>query len=213
MPKKVYRLPKRVKWGSVLILVCAMGVGLQPFAPAQERQYLTGQLLVATPEMRDPRFAETVIYMARHDEEGAMGLVVNKPIATGPISELLKWLGVKGEGKESSGEITIHFGGPVGPGLAFMIHSDDYVTKDTMVVRDGFAVTSADVEVLRAITSGKGPRRNLFVMGYAGWAPGQLEAEIKRNDWFLIPAEKELIFGSEAKKKWKRAMDKRRIRT
>ncbi len=109
--------------GATLLSVCAVGIGLQPFAVAEESQFLTGQLLVATPEMGDPRFVETVIYIVSHNEEGAMGLVVNRPVATGPISDLLKWFGVESEG--ATGEITLHYGGPVEPEKGSVLHSDD----------------------------------------------------------------------------------------
>lgn len=194
----------------VLLLVCAMGNGLQRVAVAEEHQYLTGRLLVATPEMGDPRFARTVIYMVSHNEDGAMGLVINRPFARGPISDLLKGLGVESEG--ASGEIVLHYGGPVKPGQAFMLHSNDYVGDGTTVVDDGIAVT-ADPEALRAISRGKGPRQSLFLFGYAGWGPGQLEAEIKAKAWFSIPSEEALIFDAEAETKWDRARAKRTIKT
>jgi putative transcriptional regulator len=176
---------------------------------AEEERFLTGQLLVATPEMPDPRFAETVLYMIKHDEHGAVGLVVNRPVAKGPIADVLKSLGVETEG--AGGEITLHYGGPVEPGKGFILHSDDYVLDSTTKIKDGIAVTT-DPELLRALSLGKGPRRTLLALGYAGWAPGQLEAEIKANGWFSIPADAELIFGADAEKKWERAMERRRIK-
>jgi len=176
---------------------------------AEEERFLTGQLLVATPEMPDPRFAETVLYMIKHDEHGAVGLVVNRPVARGPIADVLKSLGVETEG--AGGEITLHYGGPVEPGKGFILHSDDYVLDSTTKIKDGIAVTT-DSEILRALSLGKGPRRSLLALGYAGWAPGQLEAEIKANGWFSIPADAELIFGADAEKKWDRALERRRIK-
>lgn len=179
-----------------------------PLAADQGRN-LTGQLLVATQEMSDPRFVETVIYIIKHDESGAMGLVINRPVAKGPIADLLKSLGA--EAKEAKGEIVLHYGGPVQPEQGFILHTDDYKTDGTKVVGDGIAVTTS-VELLRAISQGKGPRQSLFAFGYAGWAPGQLEAEIKANAWFSIPAEKDLIFGADAESKWRRARDKQGIK-
>ncbi|MBI4523273.1 MAG: YqgE/AlgH family protein [Deltaproteobacteria bacterium] len=170
--------------------------------------YLAGQLLVATGEISDRRFAQTVIYMVMHNKAGAMGLVVNRPVAKGPMADLLKSLGA--ENKDAKGEIVIHYGGPVEPETGFVLHSDDYVVNGTIRVRDGIAATSS-VEVLRAISQGKGPRESLFAFGYAGWGPGQLEAEISRNAWFSIPAEKELIFGADAESKWQRATDRRKV--
>ncbi len=171
-------------------------------------RFLTGQLLVATPEMGDPRFMETVIYMVRHDHHGAMGLIINRPIAKGPIADLLKGLGADSEGAQ--GEIILHYGGPVEPEDAFILHSDDQLMDTSKVVGEGIAFT-ADIELLKAIALGKGPKRSLFILGYAGWAPGQLEAEIRANGWFTIPADKELIFGPDWESKWSRALDRRKI--
>lgn len=179
----------------------------QPFA-AEQNRYLAGQLLVATPEMGDPRFVETVIYMVKHDQHGAMGLIINRPLAKGPIADLLKALGADSEGAQ--GEIILHYGGPVEPEDAFILHSDDQLMDTTKVVGEGIAFT-ADLELLRAIALGKGPKRNLFILGYAGWATGQLEAEIEANGWFTIPADKELIFGPNPETKWNRALDRRKI--
>jgi putative transcriptional regulator len=204
-------LGRLFKWFSVsvgLALVSMAALDLSLCA-AEEERFLTGQLLVATPEMPDPRFAETVLYMIKHDEHGAVGLVVNRPVAKGPIADVLKSLGVETEG--AGGEITLHYGGPVEPGKGFILHSDDYVLDSTTKIKDGIAVTT-DPELLRALSLGKGPRRTLLALGYAGWAPGQLEAEIKANGWFSIPADAELIFGADAEKKWERAMERRRIK-
>lgn len=169
---------------------------------------LTGQLLVATPQMRDPHFSQTVIYMVRHDAEGAMGLVLNRPIAKGPIRDLLESLKMETEG--ASGEIILHYGGPVEPGKGFLLHTDDYVSESTTIVAKGLALT-ADVEVLRAMALGKGPRQSVFLLGYAGWAPGQLEAEMRANAWFTIPADRDLIFGLDDENKWQKAQDRRKI--
>ncbi len=191
------------------LAVFVVGVVMQSPASAGENRFLAGQLLVATPEMKDPHFAETVIYMVRHNEDGAMGVVVNRPVARGSISDLLKVLGVDSEG--ASGEITLHYGGPVEPREGFVLHSKDYVSDGTIVVQGGFSLT-ANIEILRAISRGKGPRRSLVVMGYAGWGPGQLEAEIRAKTWFLIPAEEALIFDEDAEAKWDNARARRRIK-
>jgi putative transcriptional regulator len=167
---------------------------------------LTGQLLVASPEMGDPRFIETVIYMVRHNSEGAFGLVINRPLAKGPIEDLLKSFHAETQGVK--GEIVIHYGGPVTPTAGFILHSDDVLSDTSTKVKDGIAVTS-DAKLISAIGRGKGPRQALIIMGYAGWAPGQLEAELKTEAWFVIPADKELIFGKDAEQKWRQALDKR----
>jgi putative transcriptional regulator len=177
-------------------------------ATVEARQYLAGQLLVATPDMTDPRFVETVLYVVSHDERGAMALVLNRPLARRRVGELLRRPGSDPEGSEV--EITLHYGGPVEPIRGFVLHTDDYRLVTTTRLPDGIALTS-DPEILRAIGRAQGPRRAFFAFGYAGWAPGQLEAEMKKNSWFGIPIEEELIFGADWQHKWQRALDKRKI--
>jgi putative transcriptional regulator len=194
-------------------LVLALLLGAQCTFPAgvesaQRNDYLTGQLLVATPEMRDPRFVETVIYMVKHDAQGAMGLVINRPLAKGPIGDLLKGFGI--ESKEAKGEIIIHYGGPVSAAAGFVLHSDDVLLDNSTIVNDGIAVT-ADAKLIEAMSRGKGPRQSLVMLGYAGWAPGQLEEELKANSWHVVAADRALVFGKDAEKKWRQAMDKRQI--
>lgn len=175
---------------------------------ADRELFLTGQLLVATPEMRDPRFIESVIYMVKHDADGAMGVVINKPIARGLIDDLLKSSGRAATGSHK--DIVMHYGGPVGPRQGFLLHSDDYLIDGSTKLRHGIAIT-ADVKMLEALAGGKGPRRWLFMLGYAGWGPRQLDAELKIGSWFNLPSDQALIFGGDADKKWRLAMDKRQI--
>jgi putative transcriptional regulator len=158
--------------------------------------------------MRDPRFHETVIYMVSHDASGAVGLVVNRPLAHVPLKELLKGFGV--ERDDATGEIVAHYGGPVSPRQGFVLHSDEFLLDTSIVVKDGIVMTP-DIKLLQAIADGKGPRQSLLAFGYAGWAPGQLEGEILANSWFTIPADSSLIFGKDASQKWRRAMDRRKI--
>jgi putative transcriptional regulator len=192
--------------------VVSLAVLLSAFAArsraAEPLGNLTGKLLVATPEMGDPRFSETVIYVVKHNVEGAFGLVINRPVAKGPIRDLLQGFGV--ENKNVKGEVVIHYGGPVGQNQGFVLHSDDVLLEDSTKVKDGIAMTS-DSKLIEAIGLGKGPRQYLIILGYAGWAPGQLEAEIDANAWFVVTGDKALIFGNDAEKKWRRAMDKRQI--
>jgi len=175
---------------------------------AERGQALVGQLLVATEEMQDPRFVESVIYIVKHDHEGTMGLVINRPLAQGPIDDLLKGFGA--ETKGSGREIIIHYGGPVSSRQGFVLHSDDVLLENSMKAKDGIAATS-DTKIIESIANGKGPRQFLFMFGYAGWAPGQLEDEIKRKTWAAVSADKALIFGKDAEKKWRQAIDKRQI--
>ncbi|MGZ8425879.1 MAG: YqgE/AlgH family protein [Candidatus Binatia bacterium] len=198
----------RLLWLAALLLVIDVAnAGLSGLAVPANR-FLAGQLLVASSEMKDPRFAESIIYLVKHDETGALGLVVNKPVAKVPFDELLKGFGIDAKG--AKGEIVVHYGGPVNRYQGFVLHSDDWVLDSSTKVKDGVAMT-ADAKMVQALADGKGPRQALLIMGYAGWAAGQLEMELKANSWFAIGADKSLVFGNEPEKKWRRAMDKRQI--
>jgi len=189
-------------------LSAAMSVTVASLPGAEAAEFTAGQLLVATPEMSDPRFAEAVIYMVKHNTEGAMGLVINRPLAKGPVKDLLRGFGI--EDQEAKGDIIIHYGGPVNASAGFVLHSDDVMLDDSERVRDDIAMT-VNAKLIEAIAHGKGPRQSLVVFGYAGWAPGQLEGEIEAGAWHVVPADKTLVFGKEADKKWQQAMDRRRI--
>lgn len=179
-----------------------------PSTAAQAERPIVGQLLVATEEMKDPRFVESVIYLVKHDSEGTLGLVINRPIARGQIDELLKGFGA--EAKGSNRDIVIHYGGPVSGRQGFMLHSDDVTLQSSIRATDGIVMTS-DTRMLEAVAVGKGPQQFIFAFGYAGWAPGQLQAELKANSWIVVVADKGLIFSEDAENKWRRAMDKRQI--
>lgn len=138
-----------------------------------------------------------------------MGLIVNRPVEEAALSELLEQAGLKATGVK--GNIRIHFGGPVEPGLGFILHTADYTTEGTTVIKNGIAVTTRP-EILRAIGAGTGPRKSLFALGYAGWAPGQLETEMKAGAWEVVPADDALVFDERAETKWERAMARRTIR-
>ena len=191
-----------------LVIVAVARAEIDITAAADQDAFITGQLLVATPEMKDPRFAEAVIYMVKHDADGAFGLVINRPMAKGPFEDLLKGFGAEIEGAQ--GEVLIHYGGPVSMQQGFVLHSDDIMIESSMKVVNGIAMT-ADVKMIEALARGKGPRQSLVMLGYAGWAPGQLEMELKAGSWFVIPGDKPLVFGKDADKKWREAMDKRQI--
>jgi putative transcriptional regulator len=166
-------------------------------------RFLTGQLLVATPRMGDPRFARTVIYIVDHDAEGAMGLVINRSYGEGPWNALLDGFGV--DHQDVSGSVRLHYGGPVDAGRGFVLHTTDYSGVSTRVVDDDVAF-STGLDVLKAVAEGKGPRRSLFVLGYAGWGAGQLEGELARDDWLTAPAEESLIFGDDLDAVWEKAL-------
>jgi putative transcriptional regulator len=167
--------------------------------------YLTGQLLVAMPQMRDPRFARSVIYMCAHSADGAMGLVVNRRVGSITFDDLLQQLEI-GPSRRND-DIRVHFGGPVEQGRGFVLHSCDYLQSGTMRVDDQVALT-ATLDILKEMAAGGGPRRSLLALGYAGWGPGQLDAEIQANGWLSVPADEELLFDDSLDDKWERAITK-----
>ena len=171
----------------------------------EDASYLTGQLLIAMPTMRDPRFARTVIYLCAHNEEGAMGLVVNRLIGSITFPDLLEQLGIDNE--NVSEEIRVHFGGPVESGRGFVLHSAEYEREGTLQVTGAVGLT-ATVDILRDMAAGSGPRRSRLALGYAGWGPGQLDDEIQANGWLNVEADEELIFDDDLEGKWQRAIEK-----
>ena len=171
----------------------------------QNEAYLAGQLLVAMPGMKDPRFAKSVIYMCAHNADGAMGLVLNRALDQLSFTDLLDQLGIDSSGMSES--IQVHFGGPVETGRGFVLHSPDYQQEGTLVVSATVALT-ATVDILRAIAAGSGPRRHLLALGYAGWGPGQLDGEIRANGWLNVAPDDDLVFDGNLTRKWERAMAK-----
>ena len=169
--------------------------------------YLTGQLLIAMPSMRDPRFTRTVIYMCVHNDQGAMGLVINRLVGSIKFADLLEELDLKSEPVAADRFPTIHFGGPVETGRGFVLHSDDYLGGDTMPLEDGLAMT-ATIDVLRDIALGSGPDKAILALGYAGWGPGQLDGELQENSWLSVESDPDLLFGRDLDDKWEKALAK-----
>jgi len=190
------------------LLVRPAGTASQNGATPPQPGGLAGQFLVAADEMGDPRFVRTVILMIRHDATGAMGLVVNRPVGEAPISRLLEGIGLDATG--ARGDVRLHYGGPVEPQQGLTLHTTEFSIDGTSQVTGGIAVTG-NPEILRAIGMGRGPKRYLVALGYAGWARGQLEAEMKAGAWFNVPADETLLFDENYEKKWERAMSRRRI--
>lgn len=165
---------------------------------------LTGQLLIAMPGMPDPRFEHSLIYLCAHSDEGAMGLIVNKPSADVTFENLVDQLPIENTGNLS--DIHVHFGGPVELGRGFVLHSPDFRSEmTTLNVDDGFAMT-ATLDVLESIAKGGGPDKRLIVLGYAGWGPGQLESEIAANGWLICNAKSDLVFDTADAEKWEAAL-------
>ena len=172
---------------------------------SQDGSYVTGQLLIAMPGMRDERFAKSVIYMCAHSEEGAMGLVLNQRLDSLKFAELISQLEL--DEKHLSRDVPVHFGGPVESGRGFVLHTSDYRQDATLEVVNGVALT-ATVDILKAIAQGKGPQKSLLALGYAGWGPGQLDMEIRANGWLQVPSDSEIIFDIEPDTKWERAIER-----
>jgi putative transcriptional regulator len=164
---------------------------------------LAGQLLIAMPQMQDRRFMRSVIFLCAHNEEGAMGLVVNKIIDTVTLPELLEKLGIP---SRLNTRRPVHAGGPVEEGRGFVLHSDDYREDNTLVV--GSMGLTATLDILRAIGRGQGPRRSMLALGYAGWGPGQLDTEMSDNGWLHVPADEAIVFDEDIADKWQRALGK-----
>ncbi len=196
--------------GVTLVIVLLLGrVGLADEPPLPDST--AGQLLVAAPTMPDVRFAESVIYMVTHDGSGALGVIVNRPMGEVSLADLLDGLGLQGEAVE--GRLGVHYGGPVENDLGFVLYTSegaDLSDEFTLGVAGGFAL-SQDVAMVRAIAGGTGPRLSMMVFGYAGWGPGQLESELQRHDWLVVPADDDMVFGAEYDSKWSRALERRGV--
>jgi putative transcriptional regulator len=167
--------------------------------------FMTGELLVAMPQMRDARFTRSVIYICAHTSDGAMGLVVNRLVGSLTFPDLLQQLNIDSQGKGE--HIRIRSGGPVETGRGFVLHSTDYVDDATLKVGDTVGLT-ATIDILKDIASGSGPRRSILALGYAGWGPGQLDQELQANAWLTVPADEELIFDDALNDKWERSLNK-----
>lgn len=181
--------------------------------PGRRPGYLDGQILVAMPTMRDERFSRAVIYLCAHSDEGAMGIVVNQPASNVNFRDLLVQLEVVPaanliELPTTSEAVRVLKGGPVETGRGFVLHSADFfIENSTLPIDDGICLT-ATLDILKAIARGQGPSNAVLALGYAGWAPGQLESEIHANGWLNCAADPELIFGDDAEAKYALALHK-----
>jgi putative transcriptional regulator len=180
---------------------------------SSKRGYLDGQLLIAMPVMGDPRFERSVIYLCAHSSEGAMGIMVNRPAGSIDFPELLVQLNIINKSEQiklpgTAESMKVLRGGPVDTGRGFVLHSSDfYIANATLKIADGICLT-ATIDILKAIAKGEGPRHAILALGYAGWAPGQLENEIQENGWLHCDADADLVFGDELEDKYARALRK-----
>jgi putative transcriptional regulator len=162
---------------------------------------LTGSFLLSTPQMPDPRFAEQVIYICSHGDEGAVGIAINKPDPGITLDDVLRSSNLPvppGLNK------TVYIGGPVEPNAAFILYQSDYATEEQLEV-SSTVFLSRNNKVLEDIGYGRGPEKFLFAVGYAGWGPGQLEQELVSQGWLTIPADDSIIFDVPDQEKWRQA--------
>lgn len=168
---------------------------------------LTGKLLIAMPGMGDPRFDHSVVYMCAHTDEGAMGLIINKPVNDVTVTDLMKQLEVGVEDGLANTDMQVCFGGPVEQGRGFVLHSPDYLSRiQTLEVDENFSMTST-MDVLEDLATGQGPKQALLMLGYSGWGEGQLESEITRNGWLTCAASPKLVFDVPDADKWEAALN------
>jgi putative transcriptional regulator len=196
----------------LILLASAPGGGLRatpsPEEGAPPASPLAGRLLVAEPDLGDPNFRRTVVLVVGQDGAGTLGLVLNRPFGKAPAAELLRRLGLPDEG--AAGDIALGYGGPVQREVGMVVHGPDYALPGTRPVTPELSVTG-DPRVLRDMATGKGPRRALAVLGYAGWGPGQLEAELAQGAWFTIPADPGLVFAPDPAGEWAEAVRRRGV--
>lgn len=189
---------------AVLLLILLFAPATLPLASlpntnAAPADPLVGQLLVASPDIGDPRFFHAVILIVRHSQDGALGIMINRPIGEQPVAKLLEAIGQDATGV--SGSVRVFAGGPVEPGVGFIVHSAEYHRPQTIDIDGRVAVTSSP-DVLRDIGHNAGPRKSLVAFGYAGWGPGQLENELAQHAWFTIPEDPKLVFDEDRDKVW-----------
>jgi putative transcriptional regulator len=173
---------------------------------APKHPSLAGQLLVASAEMGDPRFYHAVILVVRHDQNGALGIIINRPVEDRSMASLLEALGERDTGV--LGSVRIFAGGPVQPEIGFVLHSADYHRPETVDIDGHLAVTSSP-QVLRDIGNKRGPSKSLVAFGYADWGSGQLEGELSRGAWLTAADDEKLIFDEDRDEVWDEAMKRR----
>jgi putative transcriptional regulator len=173
--------------------------------------YLDGQLLIAMPSMTDPRFHRAVIYMCAHSAEGAMGLVINQRAPHITLPRLLEQLEIalvdERPVSTGAGAMSVYMGGPVETSRGFVLHSSDYFAADSTLPINESVCLTATIDILKAIAKGSGPNKAILALGYAGWAPGQLEREIQTNGWLTCPADPDIVFDGDLDTKYSRALD------
>jgi putative transcriptional regulator len=191
----------------------AKSTGSKSPRKSAKRGYLDGQMLIAMPTMGDERFVRSVIYVCAHSNEGAMGIIVNQPAPSITFPDLLVQLDVVPASEliqlpPQAGSVRVLKGGPVDTQRGFVLHSSDYFIDSSTLPIDEEICLTATLDILKAIARGNGPQSAILALGYAGWAPGQLENEIQQNGWLHCSADAELIFGPNTGSKYELALKK-----
>jgi putative transcriptional regulator len=202
MPRTWFERPL-LALAAILLPATLVHAALQSPAQSPGQASLAGQILIASPTLRDPRFDHAVILMVRHSPGGALGIVLNRPLGERPLASLLDDIGEKNSA--AAGSLRIFYGGPVQPEIGFVVHSTDYHRPETIEIDGRVAMTSSR-EILRDIASQHGPQMLLVAFGYAGWGPGQLESELGQRAWFTAAEDSKLIFDEDRDKVWDDAM-------
>ena len=177
-------------------------------APGPDDAYLTGQVLIAMPALQEGPFARSVIYVCAHTGEGAMGIVLNRPLAKPSFADLLQQLDVSPQ--PPARQLRLCEGGPVDGARGFVLHTSDWTGDGSLRVDSQTALT-ASLDVLHAVAAGRGPAKGLLALGYANWGPGQLDDEIQRNAWLSATPEQDLLFDAACDTKWARALASLRV--
>ena len=165
---------------------------------------LTHHFLIAMPSMADPHFSKTLTYICEHNDQGALGLVVNRPIDL-TLKALFERLSLQLSDRKSA-DAPIYFGGPVQTDRGFVLHAPTGDWQSTLRVRDLIGLTTSK-DILEAVGRGEGPERMLVTLGYAGWSPGQLEHELSQNAWLTVEARDGIIFETPAEERLPAAME------
>ena len=172
-------------------------------APSSPAASLVGRFLVAAPSMPDERFQKSVVFICKHDDDGALGIIVNNKVDDLPLGQVFKQLGIDGPGADNP----VLFGGPVETSRGLVLHSADYKRDETLLIDGGMALT-ASLEILKDMADGHGPKNAWLALGHSGWAPGQLDQEMQDNAWLVVDGDPELVFDSNFDGKWQRALDR-----
>lgn len=179
----------------------------KPGPSGQPDYYLAGRMLIAMPGMPDQRFEQSVIFVCQHNETGAMGLLVNKPVASLSFQDLLQQLSIRTNGRPKL-SLPVQFGGPNDTERGFVLHSPDYPSGDSTTWTAGGLHLTMTVDVLKAIAEGRGPSQAMVALGYAGWSAGHLERELHSHTWLICDPDPFLVFGAEFGAKWTHAIRK-----